>query len=98
MTDAVADYETAASGFAAVLAQCGMTSARRRRAGLDRADVVDHVTGGAPYYAGEWGGVVPDLPEGTDRVTRYRVEARARRHLSAAGRARPDGAVTRRRR
>ena len=60
MPDQVADYETAASGFAAVLAQCGgdltMPSPCE---GWSAQDVVDHVMGGPPYYAEAWGGQVP---------------------------------------
>lgn len=78
MPDAVADYETAARGFAAVLAQCGDDlSAPSPCEGWTAQDIVDHVMGGAPYYAREWGGEVPDLQEDTDRATRYRAESRA---------------------
>ena len=78
MPDAVADYETAASGFAAVLAECGDDlDAPSPCEGWTAQDVVDHVTGGAPYYAASGAGWCPIFPTGTDRVTRYRAEARA---------------------
>ena len=78
MPDAVADYETAAKGFTEVLAQCpddlGMPSPCE---GWSAQQIVDHVAGGPPYYAREWGGEVPDVPAGADRATRYGTEAQA---------------------
>ena len=65
MPDAVADYETAASGFAAVLAQCGDDlSVPSPCEGWTAQDVVDHVTGGAPYYAASGAGWCPIFPKG----------------------------------
>jgi uncharacterized protein (TIGR03086 family) len=78
MPDAVGDYETAASGFAAVLAQCGDDlGATSPCEGWTAQDIVDHVAGGAPYYTREWGGQVPDIPEDADRAARYTSEYRA---------------------
>ena len=78
MPDAVADYETAAKGFAGVLEQCpddlGIASPCE---GWTAQDIVDHVGGGAPYYAKEWGGEVPDVPADADRATRFRTAAGA---------------------
>jgi uncharacterized protein (TIGR03086 family) len=78
MPDPVADYETAASGFAGVLARCGddlgMASPCE---GWTAQDVVDHVMGGPPYYAEAWGGQVPDVPDDADRATRYTAQYQA---------------------
>ena len=78
MPDAVQDYETAASGFAAVLAQCGDDlSMPSPCEGWAAQDVVDHVMGGPPYYAKAWGGQAPEVPADADRATRYATEYRA---------------------
>jgi uncharacterized protein (TIGR03086 family) len=78
MPDQVADYETAASGFAGVLAQCGDDlSMASPCEGWTAQDVVDHVMGGPPYYAEAWGGQAPDVPDDADRATRYTAESRA---------------------
>ena len=78
MSDPVEDYETAAAGFAGVLAQCGDDlSMASPCEGWTAQDVVDHVMGGAPYYADAWGGQVPDIPADAGRTTRYEAEARA---------------------
>jgi uncharacterized protein (TIGR03086 family) len=78
MPDPVVDYETAASGFAAVLAQCGDDlSMPSPCEGWTAEDIVDHVMGGPPYYAQAWGGHAPEVADGADRATRYRAEYRA---------------------
>ena len=78
MPDAVADYETAASGFADVLAQCGDDlSMPSPCEGWAAQDVVDHVMGGPPYYTEAWGGTVPEVPADADRAARYGAESRA---------------------
>ena len=75
MPEPVADYETAASGFASVLAQCSDEDLSRPSPceGWTAKDIVDHVTGGPPYYAEAWGGQAPDVPDDADRATRYRA-------------------------
>lgn len=78
MPSQVADYETAASGFAGVLAQCGDDlSMPSPCEGWSAQDVVDHVMGGPPYYAEAWGGQAPDVPDDADRATRYSAGYRA---------------------
>jgi uncharacterized protein (TIGR03086 family) len=78
MSDPVADYETAAKGFREVLAQCGDDlSMPSPCEGWTAQQIVDHVSGGAPYYAEAWGGEVPDIPESADRATRYGIESQA---------------------
>jgi uncharacterized protein (TIGR03086 family) len=78
MPDPVVDYETAASGFAAVLAECGDDlSMPSPCEGWTAQDVVDHVMGGPPYYAEAWGGHAPEVADGADRATRYGAEYRA---------------------
>ena len=77
MPDQVADYETAASGFADVLAKCpDDLSMPSPCEGWTAQDVVDHVMGGPPYYARAWGGEVPEVPADADRATRYTTEYR----------------------
>jgi uncharacterized protein (TIGR03086 family) len=75
MPEPVADYETAASGFASVLAQCRDEDLSRPSPceGWTAKDIVDHVTGGPPYYADAWGGQAPDVPDEADRATRYQA-------------------------
>jgi uncharacterized protein (TIGR03086 family) len=78
MPDPVVDYETAASGFAEVLAQCDDDlSMPSPCEGWSAQDVVDHVMGGPPYYAAAWGGQAPEVDAGADRATRYAAESRA---------------------
>jgi uncharacterized protein (TIGR03086 family) len=78
MPDPVVDYETAASGFAAVLARCGDDlSMPTPCEEWTVQDLVDHVMGGPPYYASAWGGQAPDVPEDADRATRYVAGYRA---------------------
>jgi uncharacterized protein (TIGR03086 family) len=78
MPDQVADYETAASGFASVLAQCpDDLSMPSPCEGWTAQDVVDHVTGGPPYYAKAWGGQAPEVDATADRAARYTAEHRA---------------------
>jgi uncharacterized protein (TIGR03086 family) len=78
MTDPVADYQTAARGFSSVLAQsAGKLDRPSPCEGWTAKDIVDHVMGGAPYYAVAWGGTVPELPEGTDLATRFDAESAA---------------------
>ncbi len=78
MPDPVDDYETAAKGFAEVLARCGDDlSVPSPCEGWTAQDIVDHVGGGAPYYAEAWGGEVPPIPDDADRATRYEIQARA---------------------
>ena len=78
MPDAVADYETAAGGFAGVLAQCGDDlSMATPCAEWTAQDLVDHVLGGPPYYTAAWGGQVPEVADDADRATRYTAEYRA---------------------
>lgn len=78
MGDPVADYVTAARGFSRVLAQ---SEGRLDRAspceGWTAKDVVDHVMGGAPYYAVAWGGTAPDVPDDADLATRFDAESAA---------------------
>jgi uncharacterized protein (TIGR03086 family) len=72
MPDPVADYETAAAGFAAVLAQCPSA--------LDGAspcqdwtaqDVITHVLDGTAHFTASFGGTVPEIPDDADLPTRY---------------------------
>ena len=78
MPDAVADYETAASAFAGVLAKCGDDlSVPSPCEGWTAQDVVDHVMGGPPYYTKAWGGEVPAVSDDADRAERYTAESRA---------------------
>jgi uncharacterized protein (TIGR03086 family) len=72
MSDPVEDYETAANGFAAVLAQCGDDlSAPSPCEGWTAQHVVDHVMGGTTYYATEWGGTLPELADDAPLAARY---------------------------
>lgn len=72
MTDPIADYETAADGFSAVLARSGVDlSMGSPCEGWTAQDIVDHVVGGTSYYAAEFGGTVPEVPGDADVVTRY---------------------------
>ena len=72
MGDPVADYETAAEGFARVLAQCsGPLDADSPCEGWKAQDVVDHVLGGTTHFTEAFGGTVPDVGEGADVATRY---------------------------
>ena len=69
MPDPVADYETAATGFAEVLAQCGSDLGGDSPCeGWKAQDVVDHVLGGTSHFTAAFGGQVPDvLPTPTCR-------------------------------
>ncbi|MFL6205226.1 MAG: TIGR03086 family metal-binding protein [Acidimicrobiales bacterium] len=79
MPDPVVDYETAASGFADVLARCSDDDLKMPSPceGWTAQDVVDHVMGGPAYYAEAWGGAGPEVPDDADRATRYAAGARA---------------------
>ena len=78
MPDPVEDYETAASGFAGVLAKCGDDlSMPSPCEGWTAQDVVDHVMGGPAYYATAWGGQAPEVADDADRATRYSAESQA---------------------
>lgn len=72
MADPIADYTTAADGFARVLAKC--------ESGMDgqspcedwtAKDVVDHVFGGTAGFAEALGGSAPPADETSDVATRY---------------------------
>lgn len=70
MPDPIADYNTAADGFAAVLNGCGdELSGQSPCEGWNAKDVIDHVLNGATYYVGAFGGQAPEI-EG-DPATRY---------------------------
>jgi uncharacterized protein (TIGR03086 family) len=72
MPDPIADYETAAAGFADVLAQCGSDlGAESPCDGWKAQDVVDHVLGGTSHFTAAFGGQVPDAPADADLPTRY---------------------------
>ncbi len=95
MPDPVADYETAAGGFAerAGAVRRATSAWPSPCEGWTAQDIVDHVMGGTSYYTEAWGGQVPDVPDDADLrdalpTAAYRA---ARRHVPAAGRARSDG-------
>ena len=79
MPDPVADYETAASGFAERAgAVRRATSAGRRPARGGRRRTSSTTSWAAPpYYTEAWGGQVPDVPDDADRATRYTRRYRA---------------------
>jgi uncharacterized protein (TIGR03086 family) len=66
MPDLIADYNTAADGFAAVLAKAEQTdlSAASPCPEWTANDVVDHVLGGASFFIQMFGGTDP-APQGT---------------------------------
>ncbi len=71
MPDPIADYNTAADGFAAALAGCddeGL-SAQSPCPDWKASDVIDHVFGGTAYFTEVFGGTAPQV-EG-DLPTRY---------------------------
>lgn len=70
MSDPIADYDRAADGFAAELAQCeGKLDAPSPCPGWKAQDVVDHVLGGTAGFARSLGGQVPE--SGDDLPARY---------------------------
>jgi uncharacterized protein (TIGR03086 family) len=71
MADPVDDYETAADGFAQVLARCddGLGS-QSPCAGWTGQDVVDHVFGGTASFTTGFGGTLPDV-DAADLSARY---------------------------
>lgn len=71
MTDPVADYETAADGFAAVLAQCTSLDGKSPCEGWTSKDVIDHVFGGTAGFAEALGGSVPPADDDADLTSRY---------------------------
>lgn len=82
MSDPIADYERAADGFAAELAQCeGRLGEPSPCEGWKAQDVVDHVLGNTTGFARGLGGEVPET-EG-DPAARY---AAARQALVDAAR------------
>jgi uncharacterized protein (TIGR03086 family) len=72
MADPVDDYETAADGFARVLARCddGLGS-QSPCADWKGQDVVDHVLGGTAFFTTGFGGTAPDVDDAADLSTRY---------------------------
>ena len=78
MGDPVADYVTAAQGFSKVLAQSdGKLDRPSPCDGWTGQDIVDHVMGGAPYYAVAWGGSAPQLADHVDLAARFDAESAA---------------------
>jgi uncharacterized protein (TIGR03086 family) len=73
MADPIADFTTAADGLATVLAGVTDTSLTTPCEGWTIQELLDHVVGGARYYAAEWGGTEPS-DEGSlvERYARYR--------------------------
>lgn len=72
MTDAMSDYETAADGFAAVLAQCtDRLDGASPCAEWTGQDVVDHVLGGTKHFTAAFGGDAAVLDDDADLPSRY---------------------------
>ncbi len=72
MADPVKDYETAADGFARVLAQCGDgLDGQSPCEGWKGQDVVDHVLGGTTFFTTGFGGTAPTVDEAADLPARY---------------------------
>ncbi|MGH9084455.1 MAG: TIGR03086 family metal-binding protein [Acidimicrobiales bacterium] len=71
MTDPIADYETAADGFARVLGQCpGSLDQPSPCEGWKAKDVVDHVLGGTAHFTTGFGGTQPPDSD-DDLAARY---------------------------
>ena len=60
MPDPVADYDTAADSFAAVLGGCGDLSAQSPCEDWKAQDVIDHILGGTAFFSELFGGAVPE--------------------------------------
>ncbi len=75
MTDPIKDYETAADGFAAVLAKCAdQLDGTSPCEGWTGQDVVDHVFGGMTHFTGVFGGTTPaEADADADLSERYRT-------------------------
>lgn len=72
MADPIADYETAADGFARVLASCeGGMEGQSPCDGWTAKDVVDHVFSGTAGFAEALGGSTAAADEAADVTTRY---------------------------
>lgn len=72
MADPIADYETAADGFARVLERCGSgLDSPSPCEGWTAKDVVEHVFGGTATFTEALGGSPPAADGGSDLASRY---------------------------